>query len=266
VLHQDDDAEEDQEGAVRVDSGNLELIQESGTQLVGLRFDQIQLAHDSVIRSAYVQFTCDKPSKAPTSLIIAGENSSDASRFTKDRHDLSSRSMTTEDVHWVPKEWKKAGDAKEPQRTPDLSSIIREIIKRPDWEPGNAIALLIRGDGKRAASAFRTGDQKVAALVVDADPGSASIREPTTPEPYRLRLLFGLPPEAETRVFDVVVQGETVRQDLRLTHDDEGLSSESVTIDGVMIGDELHVQLVPKTGHPLLSGLELVRQQAEPTQ
>ena len=30
--------------------------------------------------------------------------------------------------------------------------------------------------------------------------------------------------------------------------------------DDVMIGDELKIQLVPKTGKPLLSGLELIRQ------
>jgi len=70
-----------------------------------------------------------------------------------------------------------------------------------------------------------------------------------------------LPPQGAPRVFDVVVQGKTVRSDLRLTNDSSGVAKAIETIDDVMVGRELHVQLVPKVGQPLLSGLELVRQE-----
>ena len=98
-------------------------------------------------------------------------------------------------------------------------------------------------------------------LVVDA--GSlAESRQPTPMEPYRVRLLFGLPPHGQPRIFDVVVQGKTVRKNLTLDRDSSGTSHASATIPSVMIGDELEIQLVPKSGQPLLSGLELVRQGA----
>ncbi len=261
VIHADDDAEEADTGQVSLDSSDLELVKDSSTQLVGLRFNNIQLAQDSVIRSAFLQFTCDEPSDEATSLIIAAEDTGSAARFSQDNHDLSSRTMTSAEVFWEPEPWKKSGDAKVQQRTPDLAPLIRAVIARPDWKPGNSIAFLISGSGKRTAAAFQSGNSQAAVLVVDAEPGSvAAARESTPLEPYRLRLLFGLPPQGEPRVFDVIVQGKTVRRDLRLAHDSPDTAQASEMIPAVMIGDELQIQLVPKTGLPLLSGLELVRQ------
>lgn len=261
VAHVDDDAEEGDSGQVSLDSSDLELVRDSSNQLVGLRFNQIQLARDSVIRSAYLQFTCDEPSEGPTSLIVACEDTGHAARFSADSHDLSSRTLTKAEVFWEPEPWKKAGDAKQAQRTPNIAALIRAVIRRPDWKPGNSIVFLISGNGKRIASAFRSGDAKAAVLVVEADPGSlAAASAPSPAEPYRVRLLFGLPPQGEPRVFDVLVQGKQVRTDLQLSHDADQQAYAVETIDGVMVSDELRIELVPKQGQPLLSGLELVRQ------
>jgi hypothetical protein len=37
------------------------------------------------------------------------------------------------------------------QRTPDLSRIIQEIVNRPGWGSGNALALIVSGTGRRTA-------------------------------------------------------------------------------------------------------------------
>ena len=194
-------------------------------------------------------------------MIIAAEDTGNAARFRKERHDLSSRPLTDAEVYWEPKPWKKPGESSANQRTPDLAPLLREVLARPDWKPGNAIALMITGTGKRTASAFGGGDSKAARLMVDADPGSVAQAVETTPNTsYRLRLLFGLPPQGETRVFDVVVQGKTIRRDLRLSHDPGGTQHVIETIDRVMVRDELQIRLVPKQGEPLLSGFDLIRQ------
>jgi hypothetical protein len=267
VVAVEDDAEESETGAVSLDSSDLELVKDSNKQLVGIRFNDVQLARDSLIRSAHLQFTCDEPSDEATSLIIAAEDTGSARQFSEDSHDLSSRTTTSAEVFWEPAPWKKAGDAKEPQRTPDLAPLVRAVIARADWKPGNSIAFLISGSGKRTAAAFKSGGPGAALLVVDADAGSlAEVREPAPKEPYRLRLLFGLPSHGEPRIFDVVVQGKTVRRNLTLARDANGTTHATATIPTVMIGDELTIQLVPKSGQPLLSGLELVRQGAGTSQ
>ncbi len=40
------------------------------------------------------------------------------------------------------------------QRTPDLSAVIQEVVNRPGWASGNAIAVIITGTGKRVADSF----------------------------------------------------------------------------------------------------------------
>lgn len=268
ILHEHDDAEEAIEtGKVSLDSSDLELVNDSGPQWIGLRFENVQLAQDATIRSAHLQFTCDEPSSETTSLIFAAEATGNAARFRQDNHDLSSRNLTSAQVDWKVDPWLKKGDAGAAQRSADLSPLIREVIQHPDWKPGNAVAILISGVGSRVASAFRGGQATAVRLVVDADSGSLHLARPAAPpQPYRLRLLFGLPPQGSPCEFDVLVQGVPVRRNLRLSNDSSGLAQAIETVDQVLIGDELKIQLVPKDGRPRLSGLELVRQRREATQ
>ena len=46
------------------------------------------------------------------------------------------------------------GEAGANQRTSNLSAVLQEIINRPGWASGNALALIITGSGKRTAEAF----------------------------------------------------------------------------------------------------------------
>ncbi len=103
--------------------------------------------------------------------------------------------------------------------------------------------------------------------MVDAESGSLHPARPAAPaQSYRLRLLFGLPPQGAPCEFDVLVQGMPVRRNLRLSHDSSGVTRAIETIDEVQISDELEIQLVPKDGRPRLSGLELIRQHSEASQ
>ena len=40
------------------------------------------------------------------------------------------------------------------QRTPDLSTVIQEIVSRSDWQAGNDLAVIISGSGERTAESF----------------------------------------------------------------------------------------------------------------
>jgi hypothetical protein len=50
------------------------------------------------------------------------------------------------------------------QQTPDLSAVIQELVNRPGWSSGNALAIIITGTGKRTAEAFN-GDADGAPLL-----------------------------------------------------------------------------------------------------
>lgn len=265
VDHASDDAEEGENGEVNLGSSDLELVRDSETQIVGVRFNGIQLDRNSKIRNAYLQFTCDEPTSEPSTLIIAGEETGNAERFRDESHDLSSRSLTQAEIGWSPDPWLIAGASAKAHRTPDLTPIIQSVISRDDWKPGNSLAFMISGSGKRVASAWRKGKRNAATLVLDADASKLDLIQKTKPEKYQVRLFYGLPKSSHQNelVFDVMAQGKRVLTDVTLSQTDAATRFAVNTLDNISIADELHIQFIPKQGEPILSGIEILRQPAE---
>jgi outer membrane protein assembly factor BamB len=262
VAHADDDAEENtKSGEVDTGSSDLELVEDGDAQLVGIRFNDLQLRRGTHVRSAYVQFTCDETSSDPTSVMIAAQDVGHAARFSDGQHDLSSRPLTATQVAWRPAPWAMEGEAGEAQRTPDLSALVQSVIDRPDWEPGNSLALLISGTGKRVAEAWQDG---AARLMVDAPETAADDSTQTPLAAYRVRLYFGSPSASASgkSVFSVQLQGEPAGEQIEL--DPAGPQQDRYavrTVENVLIGNELHVKLIPSQGSTCLSGIEIVRQE-----
>ena len=258
IEHGSDDAEENEKGKVDLTSSDLEFVEDKGAQIVGMRFNRLNLPRNATIRKAFIQFTCDESSRSNTSLIIVAEKSASADRFKAESHDISSRNRTVSEVAWQPAAWSKVGEARDAQRTPDLSAMIREVVSLPDWKSGNSLAFLVSGSGKRVAESF-DGDGKLAPrLFVETDesgeaPPSGEAR------PFRVRLFFGAPQQAGLvrSVFDVYLQDRLVLRDVELDPDIDASASAVHTVDNVMITDSLRIRFAPKEGKPLISGIEL---------
>lgn len=157
-----DDAEQAASGAVNLTSTDLELVNDAasgaGDQIVGLRFENLPLPSWAVIAEARLQFTADEAQSEPTTLIIRAEAADHAPSFNTNAYNLSSRTLTTAAVTWQPAAWTNVGDSGPLQLSPDVAPLIREVIARPGWRPGNALAILITGTGHRTADAFdKTG-------------------------------------------------------------------------------------------------------------
>jgi uncharacterized protein YjiK len=159
-----DDAEEAASGSVRLGSNDLELVYDGSNQTVGLRFNGVSVPQGAAIVAAHVQFKADETSSDPTMLTIQGQAADFAPTFQTTSRDVSSRSRTAASVGWTPQSWGMVGEAGDLQRTPDLSSVIREIVNRPGWVPGNSLAILITGTGRRVAESY-DGDAGGAPLV-----------------------------------------------------------------------------------------------------
>ncbi|MBW7885346.1 MAG: DUF4331 domain-containing protein [Caldilineaceae bacterium] len=173
-----DDAEESENGHVKLFSKNLELGErKDDARTVGLRFTDVQIPRDAEIVSAYIQFVAAKTGSGPASLTFQGEATDDASTFEKWRFNLSSRTPTDTQVEWtdVPA-WETPGEA---EWSPDLSSIVQEIVGRDGWSQGNSLAMLITGTGTRVARAYDGDPDAAPCLIVeyimpDGSTGSAS--------------------------------------------------------------------------------------------
>jgi hypothetical protein len=161
-----DDAEQRAGGSIRLDSDDLELGEDSGPRLVGLRFIDVPLPPGATIVSAGLQFHASEPGSAPTLLYVEGQLADDAEAFRATDDDLGDRRRSVTRVAWSPPAWTDAGAAGAAQRSPDVAAVIQEIIDRPGWSSGNALALLVTGSGQRVADAFEKDPSRAPRLEV----------------------------------------------------------------------------------------------------
>jgi dienelactone hydrolase len=149
-----DDAEERASGAVSLSSSDLELVRDGSDQAVGLRFGGIDVPQGATILNAYVQFQVDERSTDVALLAISGQAVDDAGAFTAAPGDITSRTRTGASVTWSPPAWNVVGASGVDQRTPDIATVIQEIVSQPGWSAGNALVVIVTGSGKRVAESY----------------------------------------------------------------------------------------------------------------
>ncbi|MEL7534128.1 MAG: SdiA-regulated domain-containing protein, partial [Bacteroidota bacterium] len=174
----DDDAEEYiSNGAMDLTSTDLELGQETGNlQYVGLRFPGVALPIGSVIINAYVEFTVDEITNAGTSVNIWAEDIGNAPTFTLGNSNISNRTLTTASQAWVPPIWNVVGQSGPNQQTPNLNTVLQEVISRNDWATGQALVIIIEGlNGRRTAEAYDGVPSSAARLVIEYAEGAGPV-------------------------------------------------------------------------------------------
>ncbi|MBI1294517.1 hypothetical protein GC175_06125, partial [bacterium] len=163
-----DDVEEQQSGGIYTNSTDLELVQDSNVQTVGLRFQNVDLPPGATVTNAYVQFTTDATrSLSVNALTVAAERTAHAAPFTTAINNVSARTRTNTTVAWSPPLWTTINEAGPGQRTPDLSLVVQEIIDLPGWQSGNAIAVIVTGEGRREAYSFEGNPARAPVLYVE---------------------------------------------------------------------------------------------------
>lgn len=272
IAESGDDAEESATGAVSLTSSDLELVQDKTMQTVGLRFPNVPLARGAKVARAYVQFDAKEATDQPTQLEIRGHAADNAAAFATAAFNISQRPTTKADVSWEPKAWKKGGKPGPDQRTPDLSAVIQEVVDRPAWQQGNALALIIRGSGKRVAISADGDPKRAPKLVLELEKpttnladDAASTRDSSATRRYSVRLHF-LEPDSGVqpgqRVFDVALQGRKVLAALDVAAAAGGpWRTLERAFDGIVAEDSITLALDPRGNlPPVLSGIEIIEQ------
>lgn len=159
-----DDAEETVGGgAVNLVSPDMDMVNSSGTdQIVGLRFQNVVVPRLATITSAHIRFQADETHDAtnyPTSLTIKAQKASNPGTFTTATNNISNRTSgangTSASVDWtgVP-DWVQGNT----YETPDLTSIVQELVDQSGWCGGNSMVFTLSGSGRRAAESFDADD------------------------------------------------------------------------------------------------------------
>ena len=137
------------DGVLDYNSSDLEIgLEKPGTedgtpQYVGIRFAGLAIPQGSTIESAYIQFTVDevKSPANPFDVNIYGEDTDNSVTFNNGStgasvasHDISSRARTSDSVNWSldtdDSLWTVIDEAAEKEQTPDLSSLIQDVVNR----------------------------------------------------------------------------------------------------------------------------------------
>src|SRR5262249_50728390 len=137
----------------------------------GLRFRDVHIPAGSSILHARVQFTAAVASAAgPLTVRITGVAADNAALFGTAPNSLSALPATASSVSWdLPSAW-VAGAAGPNQLTPDFTAVLQDVVSRPGWAEGNALAILFRGTAGtvlRQAFSQEGRPQAAALLIVD---------------------------------------------------------------------------------------------------
>jgi hypothetical protein len=167
VAANSDDAEE-KGGLVSTAGRDLDMVLDGGvSQMVGIRFNSVDIPKGAPIVNAWVQFKADKTDTKPASLIIQGQAADNAPTFAKTSYNILLRPRTAALRTWNPASWTVVGQAGPAQQTPNLAAVIQEIVNRPGWVPGNSLVLIVTGNGHREAESYDADHAGAAVLHVE---------------------------------------------------------------------------------------------------
>ncbi|MBC8472874.1 MAG: hypothetical protein H8D56_25715 [Planctomycetes bacterium] len=155
VSSDSDDVEQDVSGGgMDLSSSDLEIFNDGGEQVIGLRFIGIPIPKGAIIDNAFIELTCDetKSGTLPVSVLIEGELNPDTVTFSNTTNNVTNRPTTTANVVWAPEDWTEVGQK---DRSSDITSIIQEIIDQDGWAMGNALVLILRDDPDNPSEGIR---------------------------------------------------------------------------------------------------------------
>jgi type IV pilus assembly protein PilY1 len=150
-----------------LDLGDFSTGTSASGSIVGVRFQNVSIPQGAKINSAYIEFTAYDADTETTDHIIYGEAVDHATQFTTATYDISGRSVTSASVSWAGEESWVGGTA---YLTPDVSTIVQEIVDREGWGSDNAMVFMIKGAGKRDAMSYDYSSSNAPRLVVEYDP------------------------------------------------------------------------------------------------
>jgi len=166
-----DDAEEPSNGDTDTGSTDLEMVYDGADQIVGMRFQSINIPQGATITNAYIRFVEGSESDTgATSLTFWGEDIDNPTTFStagSPDYNISGRTKTTAAVNWtsIPS-WNNAQGTL--HDSPALTTIIQELVDRSGWSSGNSMVLIVNGTGERTTESYeQTGNNQGPTLFIN---------------------------------------------------------------------------------------------------
>ena len=147
---------------------------------IGVRFQNVNIPQGAEITEAYLEFTAyDTYNYSGASMRIRGVADSDADDFYPDQRYRLRNLAKTSGVTWSMPEFKRRKN----YTSPDISSIVKEIVDQVGWQSGNAMAFVFSDfESYRGVYSYNDVPSYAPRLVIkfngEATPGASStVRE-----------------------------------------------------------------------------------------
>jgi type IV pilus assembly protein PilY1 len=163
--------------SVNISSTTLKLSKSTNKVTLGLRYQDLNIPQGALITNAYIRFSSSAFNSGATNLLFNGELIGNSTTFSDDSNDISARVKTSNSVLWdTDNDWPVSNQT---TVSPDLSSILQEIVDQADWCGGNSLNIIVDGEGistssERVSPAFEDGEGLGPQLVVVYDDATAT--------------------------------------------------------------------------------------------
>ncbi len=142
----------------------------AASQLVGLRFNTVDIPSGATITSAYIEFVAANSDTVQTDLVIHAQKTINSPTFSVAPVDISTRAKTSAQATWGSVgDWSNGST----YRTPEIKNVVQEVVDLTGWCGGNPMSFIFSGTGTRRFASFDKDPGSVPRLVVEFDNASA---------------------------------------------------------------------------------------------
>lgn len=142
----------------------------------GIRFRQIDIPQGAKIDSAFITIWSHEGKSADdiANINIYVDANVNAPTFKLDSL-ISKRTLSLNTVKWIEnKKWK----IWQPYRTPDISSLLKEMVSKPSWKSGNPLAFIFAGENQGPSEVENAREFESFENIADPSDGGDGQRHP----------------------------------------------------------------------------------------
>ena len=120
-----------------------------GACLAGIRFTAVPIPQGATISSATFDISSRANTSTAVNLKLYAEDVDDGTTFSEVAANFTSRSLTSSSIDWdISASWSTDNW----YSSPDISSVIQEIVNKGGWSSGNDINIMIKDDGSSSTN------------------------------------------------------------------------------------------------------------------
>jgi len=172
-----DDGEFENDAIDKMDDDDLDMGWEGedlNIMTTFTRFRNVTIPQGAIIDSAFLHIYAHEDEADLAKVNISAEFADNSAIFTEEEL-ISSRTWTTAKIDWnIAEPWTMW----QPYRTPDLKSLVQEVIDREGWVSGNALTLFFRGEDQGASLLDNARDFESYENIEDPEDGGDGLHHP----------------------------------------------------------------------------------------